>query len=157
MNQISFEILNKLISEIYPFTLYQLKLFKNDLNFECLSKNKNISWNFKLIKEFEECWDWESLEQNTAVFNKLTLGLLFPEKASLPECNCFLQMDFCENEGCSVNLKKFRYATTMQDMYPHHFIELFMMCDSGFIEESMVKKFYETKNPEDLLRWKRFL
>lgn len=75
MKDLSFEIANKLISEIYPFHLDLVQKFEDQIDFEWLSRNRNIKWSVNFISEFYGRWNWEALEENRSVFNNLTLGL----------------------------------------------------------------------------------
>ena len=80
----------------YPFTINEISQFKDYLNFNSLSKNTSIDWNFDLIKSFEGKWNWGELENNLSVYSKVTLGLLFPERVDVRSCDCEEQLDFCE-------------------------------------------------------------
>ncbi|MCM8569705.1 hypothetical protein NE848_09960 [Gramella jeungdoensis] len=154
MKHYSFEILNKLISEIYPFTSGNIEELQDYLDFQGLSRNKNIKWSLGLITEFYNKWDWEALEENRAVFDSLTLGLFFPDKVTLPACECYRKLEFCDYASCRVNYNKFHFARSLHSQYPQEFIKLAMMCESGFIDFEMVKDFYMTKNSEKLLRFR---
>lgn len=154
MKTYSFEILNKLLSEIYPFTIDTLKDLEDQLDFESLSRNKNIKWSVELVSEFYNQWSWSSLEENRAVFDNLTLGLFFPEKVEVPTCDCHRRLEFCDYASCKVNYNKFHFARTLLSKYPDDFMTLSMMCDSGFIDTEMLKEYYATKDPEKLSRFR---
>lgn len=154
MKHYSFEILNKLISEIYPFTTGTIKEFEDQLDFKCLSRNRNINWSVDLISEFYDHWCWESLDENRSVFDSLTLALFFPERVNLPTCDCYRSLEFCDYASCSINYNKFHFAKSLHNSFPDGFITISMMCDSGFIDLCMLKEFYTTKNTEKLMRYR---
>lgn len=154
MKNISFEIINKLISEVYPFTFEELSAYQNQLDFEWVSRNEKIKWSVPIIQEFYEKWAWEGLEQNVQVFNTLTLGLFFPDKVELPPCKCSRREDFCEDKNCLVNLNKFAFTKSLRSVYPDIYLKILMMCDSGFIDHEMVSDFYNTQNPDTLIHFK---
>lgn len=139
------------MSEVYSFSLDELKSYEDYVDFEWLSRNRNIKWSVEIITEFYSKWNWEALEENRYVFNSLTLGLFFPDKVDLPVCNCSKRKEFCENPVCSVISNKFRFAKTLNTIYPDAFINLMIMCDSGLIDQKAVKKFYKTQETKDLL------
>ena len=154
MKHLSYEILNQLISEVYPFTSGNIKEFENHLDFEWLSRNKNVKWSVDLISEFKNQWNWESLEENKAVFENLTLGLFFPDEVDLPVCSCNKRLEFCDYASCRVNYNKFHFAKSLYTQYPDDFITLTLMCESGFIDSGMLSEFYTSKDPENLMRFK---
>ena len=57
-------LVNKFISEIYPFSEEEINTYREKIDFEFLSKNKNVRWRYEIIKRFENLWHWQSLEQN---------------------------------------------------------------------------------------------
>jgi len=85
----------------FNFSSNQLNKFKTILDWKQISANQVMDWNYHVIKEFEYYWDWEILQQNRAVNNRLTLGLLFPDRVELPTCNCSFKYDFCECENAN--------------------------------------------------------
>lgn len=150
MNHLSFEDVNMLISEIYPFTFQEVSKYQDTLNFLYLSKNKRLKWNYKIISEFENKWDWESLDKNKSIFNTLTLSLFFSERVDTTECNCFRQEKFCEYENCLVNTIKFSSAKSSYDIYPEQFVRILWLIESGFIDSKMINDFYLNKDLEIL-------
>ncbi|MCM8569535.1 hypothetical protein NE848_09095 [Gramella jeungdoensis] len=154
MNHYSFEILNKLVSEIYPFTIEELKAYQDQLDFRWVSRNKNIHWSVPVLREFYTKWDWEGLEENLSVFKSLTIGLFFPDKVELPLCSCSRREDFCEDLYCSINANKLAFAKSLESTYPDLYIKIMMMCDSGFIDKEMIKAFYRTQNPDSILQFR---
>lgn len=145
-------LVNKFISEIYPFSEDEICTYREKVDFQYLSKNENIKWSYELIKTFENLWDWKSLDQNRAVFNKLTLGLLFPERIKLIDCDCFFQMNFCERDNCFHNVKKFLDATSLNDDYPEIFLRMRMALESGAVDAEMIKSYYNCEKPEEIIR-----
>lgn len=146
MKDLSFEIANKLISEIYPFHLDFVQNFEDQIDFEWLSRNRNIKWSVNFISEFYGRWNWEALEENRSVFDNLTLGLFFPNKVDLPKCTCSRKESFCEYLECSVNYNKIRFSKSLYTERPDSYMQLDLMCNSGFIDEDMIKKFYKSQD-----------
>ncbi len=149
-----YEIVNKIFCEVYPFSEKEIAIYKEFLDFKSLSRNRNIEWDYTIIKRFEHLWDWEVLDRNRSVFDKLTLGLLFPEKTTLPECDCFRNEDFCENMDCAQIFSKFSVRNSLYETYPELYMNIDLKIQSKYIEQSMVKKFYNSKKPDDLLIYK---
>jgi hypothetical protein len=148
-------LLNKFISEIYPFTKEEIVTYKDKIDFKSLSTNINIKWSYDLIRMFEDKWDWVSLDQNRSVFKRLTLGLLFPERISLIDCNCLYHLNFCENYYCTNNLKKFTNSASLFDEFPFVYIKIKRLVISKQIDSNMIRLFYDEKedNPFDLIRF----
>lgn len=144
-------LVNKFISEIYPFSEEEIYTYRERIDFEFLSKNKNVRWSYEIIKRFENLWHWQSLEQNQSVFSRLTLGLLFPDRIKLRECDCFFQMNFCERFNCVHNLKIFVEATSLNDDFPEIFIRMRMVLESGAIDAKMIKSYYKSSNPDEVI------
>jgi hypothetical protein len=144
-------LVNKFISEIYPFSEEEISTYREKIDFQYLSKNVNIKWSFELVKRFEKMWDWESLDQNRAVFKRLTIGLLFPGRVNLFPCDCFFQMNFCERENCHHNFKKFLDASSLNDDFPEIFIRMRMALESGAVDAAMIKSYYNSENPEEVI------
>lgn len=154
MAVVPFNYLNKFISEIYPFTEKELEAYVYNLNFKHLSKNRNIKWSYALIKQFEDLWDWDSLKENKSVFNKLTLGLVFPHRIELMDCNCAYKLDFCEREECIKNVENFLNASSLMDEDAELFSKVSMMCETTLIDEELLKDIYSSENPEAILSLK---
>ncbi|WP_026837078.1 hypothetical protein [Gillisia sp. JM1] len=150
----SFEVVNNILSEVYSFTPAQIFEHRNNINFYYLSCNNCIKWDFHVIKTFESKWVWENLDSNKAVFNALTLGILFPEKIELPMCKCFRKADFCEERYCIVNAERLNNNMSMEKTYPDLFLDILIMCESSFIDSNMVSKFYEYRDPEQLYTYR---
>lgn len=146
-------LVNKFISEIYPFTEEEISTYRGRIDFQYLSKNKNIQWSFGLLKRFEELWDWKALEANRAVFKRLSLGLLFPDKAKVLPCNCFRHMDFCEMEECFQNWNKFNEATSLKDDFPEMFFKMQMFLESGAVDSEMIKSYYNSNDPGEVIKF----
>jgi|GEM_PF-3016596 len=95
------EFLKLLKERIYidfSFSNSQLNQYKNVLDWKVVSSNQIISWTYEMVKEFENYLDWEVLQKNRSVTDKMTLGLLFPNRVELPKCHCSFEYDFCECE-----------------------------------------------------------
>lgn len=150
-------LVNKFISEIYPFSGDEIYTYRKRIDFQYLSKNKNVKWSFDIIKRFETLWDWSSLDKNRAVFSRLTLGLLFPERIKLRECGCYYNLNFCESEQCTHNFKKFLEATSLNDDFPEIFIRMRMMLESGAIDAEMIKSYYNSKDPDEVIKLDLYL
>jgi len=144
-------LVNKFISEIYPFSKEEINTYRERIDFKYLSRNKNVKWSYDLVKLFESSWEWSALDQNRAVFSRLTLGLLFPDRIELQECNCFFQMNFCERENCIHNLKKFLDSTSLYDDFPEIFIRMRMFLESGAIDAEMIKSYYNSEDPDSVI------
>lgn len=94
--QININDLIYYVTLYYPFTLDELKSYKNNINFKILSENENIKWDYYIINEFEDMWEWQSLEKNLSINSRVTLGLLFPKRVDLVECDCYIPKEFCD-------------------------------------------------------------
>lgn len=82
----------------FNFSRTQLNQYKNVLDWKEVSSNQIIDWTYHMIKEFENHIDWNVLQMNKRVTEKMTLGLLFPNRVELPKCHCSFEYDFCECE-----------------------------------------------------------
>ena len=138
------------IAEQYPFTEEELDFYKEKLNFSYVSANRNIAWSYEYIKKFEIYWNWEILDSNKAVFDKVTLGLLFPDKAELPSCTCFRQNDFCEKYECWVNAERLRYDSDLPTENNKWYIEMCIICSSGILDERLLFDVFMNKEVERL-------
>jgi len=76
--------------------LGELRRYRDHVNFKILSENENVQWSYDMINEFEELWEWKSIEKNLSINSKVTLGLLFPERVGLIVCDCMDKKDFCD-------------------------------------------------------------
>lgn len=151
MAVVPFNYLNKFISEIYSFTEKEVEAYVFKLDFQHLSRNRNIKGSYNLIKQFEDLWDWDSLKENKSVFDKLTLGLVFPHKIKLMDCDCGYKLDFCEREDCTKNLDNFLNAASLMDEDAELFSKVSMMCETTLIDEKLLKNIYSSDNPEEFL------
>lgn len=79
----------------YPFYQILIENFKEEINWNMLSKNKNVEWNYELIKKYENNLIWKYLEENEGVFKKITLHYVFPDKVAPIKCTCAEQLDRC--------------------------------------------------------------
>lgn len=80
----------------YSFTFDELKILKDDLIFGIISKNENIKWDYYILKEFEDLCNWNLIGENRGVNSKITLGLLFPDRFELMDCDCPSILEFSE-------------------------------------------------------------
>ena len=94
--QININELIYYVTLYYPFTFDELKRYKNNINFKILSENENIKWDYYIINEFEDIWEWYYIERNLSINSRVTLGLLFPERFDLVNCDCPNPKDFCD-------------------------------------------------------------
>ena len=94
--QININDLIYYVTLYYSFSLNELKRYKNSINFKILSENENIRWDYEIINKFEELWEWKSIEKNLSINSRVTLGLLFPERVDLVDCDCISQKEFCD-------------------------------------------------------------
>jgi len=94
--KIKIKHLPRLVTLYYPFSIEEIEKYEDIIDFSVLSENTNIKWDYHIIKKFEEQLYWSVLKQNIAVFERVTLGLLFPDKVELKPCNCFKKEDVCD-------------------------------------------------------------
>jgi len=138
------------IAELYPFTDIELAFFKNELNFKYVSSNQKITWTHDILKEFEEEWDLELINKNRAIFSKVTLGLLFPNKIALPVCNCSRREDFCEDAKCSINSVRLQHTSNLREKNSTTYFNIAILCDTGLIEESVLFDLFKNESITNL-------
>jgi hypothetical protein len=126
------------LTELYPFNETDLGFFKDKLNFRYVSANRKIDWQYELIKEFEGYWDWSILNCNKTVFEKVTLGLLFPDKVDLPICDCYRMEDFCEDSMCYVNLRRFETCSNLYNQDSNTYGRIAILCGTGLVTRSLL-------------------
>jgi len=80
----------------YPFTKEGISKFKDAVNWNLLSSNESIKWEYHLIKEFENYWDWDALKDNRSVFRNVSLHLIFTDKVKPINCFCERELDNCD-------------------------------------------------------------
>jgi len=102
--------LPKLITLYYSFTIEEIKKYEKIIDFYFLSQNENIKWDYHIVKKFEDLWYWSKLKENIGLFERVTLGLLFPDKAELKSCDCFRKENFCECSSAKPKNIKFTRA-----------------------------------------------
>ncbi|WP_282112334.1 hypothetical protein [Maribacter stanieri] len=134
------------IAELYPFTEAELAFFKKELNFKYISANQKITWTHNLLKEFKEEWDYELINMNKAIFSIVTLGLLFPTKIELPECNCFRQDDFCENAQCRINARRLQYTSNLRIKNSTTYFSIAILSDTGLIKEDLLFDLFKNES-----------
>lgn len=93
------QFLKDSITELYPFTDDDIELYNKKLDFNILSYNSRIKWSYALLEKYRDKWNWNSIEQNDIISRSFNLALLFPDKVTSPlsKCDCFRNLDFCEN------------------------------------------------------------
>lgn len=114
------ENLSKEITLHYSFSIEEIGKYKDIIDFSVLSANENIKWDYHIIKKFEEQLYWGVLKQNIAVFERVTLGLLFPDKAELKPCDCFKKEDVCDcwrDRPKNIKLHKAQLSDINKDEY----------------------------------------
>ena len=137
-------------AELYPFTEAELAFFKKELNFKYVSANQKITWTHNLLKEFEEEWDFELINKNRTIFRKVTLGLLFPTKIELPNCNCFRQEDFCEDAQCRINARRLQYISKLREKNSTTYFRIAILCDTGLIKEDLLFDLFKNESITNL-------
>ena len=134
------------VAELYPFTAGELAFFKEELNFTYVSANRKIDWSFNLIKELEEHWNLELLDSNKAVFDKVTLGLIFPDKIELPKCSCYRRDDFCEDAQCSINARRLQYTSNLRLKDKITYFRIAILCDTQLLEKDLLFELYKNES-----------
>lgn len=145
-------LVNKFICEIYPFSGDEITSYRQKIDFNYLSKNQNLNWSYGLIKRFESQWNWDFLDKNREVFKKVTLGLLFPDRINLQDCDCFLQTDFCEYSGCKYISRKLSESISLYDDFPELFLQMRMLLESGAIDKEMIAAYYTHEDPYQIIK-----
>ena len=69
-----------LLSSHYPLSLYQLKLYKDLLDWNKISGNKNINWSVAILNEFHDTINWGLLTTNSGAFVDKKLLEIFEAK-----------------------------------------------------------------------------
>src|SRR5690606_32042485 len=90
-------------------------------------------------------------KENKSVFDKVTLGLVFPHKIKLLDCDCGYKLDFCERDDCIKNLDNFLNAASLMDEDADLFSKVSMMCETTLIDSELLKDIYISDNPETIL------
>lgn len=139
------------LAEVYPFTIEDLEDLENHIDFDLISNNLEMNWSYELIKRFENKWSWEKLQRNRTVFKKVTLGLLFPDKAEIPECNCFRMWDFCDNSNCKINYDRFSEAKSLFDIWPTPYARIKFLVECTFIDEELMRKCFKAEDVTELI------
>jgi len=65
--EVSFKEILDVLSEEHQLSEGFLSKFEKDLNWEKLSRNRNLSWSLSLIKKFEDNWNFEALSDNKSI------------------------------------------------------------------------------------------
>lgn len=80
----------------FPFKKEEIDELKDTVDWGLLSNNESIKWDYHLVKEYEQIWDWDALQNNRSVFRKLSLHLLFTDKVESIVCDCDRKLDNCD-------------------------------------------------------------
>jgi hypothetical protein len=80
----------------YPFKKEEIIELNKDVNWNLLSNNESVKWDYYLIKDYETFWDWDALQDNIGVFKRVSLHLLFTDRVEPIKCNCERQLDNCD-------------------------------------------------------------
>lgn len=56
-------------SGTYEWSLVEIEKYKEYINWDALSRNRNLNWSFELLKKYEDKWDWEGIGRNKSVVN----------------------------------------------------------------------------------------
>lgn len=132
------------LNELYGFSHNDIDFYKEKLDFTILSYNRNINWDYHLLYKYKDLWDWNHIENNTSVVEKLNLPLLFPLKVSyqLTKCNCFRNHEFCEDLKYCPPSKQNSSVTSIRkeivDVETYQLIE--KLINNKIIDESIVLK-----------------
>jgi len=80
----------------YPFKKEEIIELNAIVNWNLLSSNESVKWDYYLIKEYESFWDWDALKDNLGLFKKVSLHLLFTDRVEPIICNCDRKLDNCD-------------------------------------------------------------
>jgi hypothetical protein len=69
-----------ILSTYYPLSQYQLKTYKNLLDWNKISANENINWSNEILVEFDEFIKWNKLTINRSAFIERSLLETFEDK-----------------------------------------------------------------------------
>lgn len=127
--EVRMQFLKDSIVELYPFTDDDIAFYNDKLDFKILSYNSKIKWTYPLLERYKDKWDWNSIEQNDLISKNFNLALLFPDKVTcgLSKCDCFRNLDFCEN--LDYNCEKFEKPVAInprviiKDLYVYRLID----------------------------------
>lgn len=144
------EFITNSLCKNFPFLTEQIYYFKDSLNFKYLAQNEQIDWSYQLITDFKERWDWYSLDNNKAVYEIITLGLHFPDKIKLKECDCYLQQEFCE-EGCYSYSKFFKQDFELQNIAPKYYAALLHGIDMELFLDDELEDYIENNNADSIV------
>ncbi len=127
--EVRMQFLKDSIAELYPFTDDDIEFYNDKLDFNILSYNSKIKWSYTLLEKYRDKWNWNSIEQNYLISKNFNLALLFPDKVTCPlsKCDCFRNLDFCEN--LDYNCEKFEKPVAIvsrvriKDLYVYRLID----------------------------------
>ena len=132
------------LNELYGFSHDDIDFYKDELDFKILSYNKSIKWDYQLLNKHKELWDWNHIENNSSVKERLNLPLFFPDNVSyqLTKCNCFRNHEFCEDLKYCYPNKQGTIVTSIRkeivDIETYQLIE--KLINNNLIDESIVLK-----------------
>ena len=76
-------------NELLPWSMELIERFKdkwNSANWKNLSKNESLPWSIELIERFKDNWDWWELSQNKSLSWSIELIEKLEDKCGIP-CN----------------------------------------------------------------------
>ena len=88
-----------LLSSYYALSQNQLKMYKNVLDWNKISANKNISWDENILVEFQDYIIWDTLTTNPSVFVNTKLLNTFEDKIDWFGNENFYGDSITANEG----------------------------------------------------------
>ncbi|SEF51180.1 hypothetical protein [Flavobacterium urumqiense] len=74
--EVRMQFLKDSIAELYPFIDDDIEFYNDKLDFNILSYNSKIKWNYPLTEKYRDNWDWNSIEQNDSISKNFNLALL---------------------------------------------------------------------------------
>ena len=88
-----------LLSSYYPLSQFQLKLYKDLLDWNKISANENIIWDDNILVEFQDYIIWDTLTTNPSVFVNTKLLNTFEDKIDWFGNDNFYGDSITANEG----------------------------------------------------------
>jgi hypothetical protein len=140
----------------YPFTKEEIYKFKSIINWNLLSSNESIKWDYHLIKEFEDYWSWNIITDNISVFRNVSLHLLFTDKVSPINCSCERQLDNCDCVS-EYDIWKLNYRAKSDKFFDSGYEEYesnlgkLKIITKQFIGNEQLKSILELNSDEDVM------
>lgn len=94
-----------LISTYYSLSQYQLKIYKNILDWNKISANENINWDADILNEFCKFINWDTFTTNPSAFNDQTLLVKFSDKIDWYGNDNYCGDSIAANEGFHWDIK----------------------------------------------------